>query len=35
MNRRSRDIALASGFFVLGALSMLLLFVIMVMWNGR
>ena len=35
MTRRTRDVALILGSFLLGALTMLLLFVFMVMWYGR
>jgi hypothetical protein len=35
VTNRAREIAKASGWFVLGALTMLLAFVLMVMWYGR
>ncbi len=35
MNRRARDIALIGGSFILGALTMLLAFALMVMRYGR
>ena len=35
MNSRGREIGKAVGYFVLGALTMLLMFVFMVMWHGR
>jgi hypothetical protein len=35
MTRRGRDMVLIAGSFALGALTMLLAFVMMVMWFGR
>ena len=35
MTRRGRDMALIASSFALGALTMLLAFVMMVMWFGR
>lgn len=35
MTRRMRDVALIAGSFVLGALTMLLAFALLVMANGR